>query len=87
MSAGIGQVLAVRLYTAAETPYNLLLLGMLACRTWTKLMSQQRHRIHRLSLLIDSLFISLSIELAVHGGRELVAGVLGVAFVAAGLLA
>ncbi len=81
---GTLQVLAVRLYTAAETPYNLVLLGMLACRGWTKLLMTPEHM--GVSLVMDSLYLSLCIELAFNGSRELVVGVLGVAFVAARLL-
>ena len=83
---GTLQVLAVRLYTAAETPYNLVLLGMLACRGWTKLMTPSHTQRYGLSLVMDSLYLSLCIELAFNGSRELVVGVLGVAFVAARLL-
>ena len=28
------QLVAGRFYSAAETPYNLVLIGILACRTW-----------------------------------------------------
>jgi hypothetical protein len=83
------QILAVRLYTAAETPYNLLLLGMLASRVWIKLLTITRERKlhlslwHTLPLVIDSLYLSLCTELAFSGTRELVVAVLGVAFLAA----
>ena len=74
------QILATRLYTSAETPYNLLLLGMLACRVWTKALTP---RLHGWGLVIDSLYLSLCVELAHSGTREVMVGVIGVAFVAA----
>ena len=77
------QVLAVRLYTAAETPYNLVLMTMLACRAWTKALTPA---LHGLSLVLDALYLSLCVELAFDGSREAVVAVAGVAFVAARVL-
>jgi hypothetical protein len=77
------QILATRLYTSAETPYNLVLLGMLACRVWTKVLCP---RLHGVGLVVDSLYLSLCVELAYSGTREALGGVRGVAFVAARLL-
>lgn len=81
-------VFAIRLYTSAETPYNLLLTGMLACRTWTKLLMTPQQRVeHSPSLLLDSLFVSLCVELGSNNSRkETMVAVIGVAFVAAQLL-
>jgi hypothetical protein len=83
------QILAMRLYTGTETPYNLLLIGMLACRAWTKLLTLQNAVKARdgLSLVMDSLYLSLCVELAYSGARELMVAVNGVAFVAAQVLA
>jgi hypothetical protein len=78
------QVLAMRLYTAAETPYNLVLMTMLACRAWTKALTPA---LHGLSLVLDALYLSLCVELAFDGTREALVAVAGVAFVAARLLA
>jgi hypothetical protein len=78
------QVLAMRLYTAAETPYNLVLMTMLACRAWTKALTP---RLHGLSLVLDAMYLALSVELAFDGTREAAVAVAGVAFVAARLLA
>ena len=78
------QMLAVRLYTAAETPYNLLLMGMLACRMWTKLLNPLSTR--ATSLVVDSLDLSLGVELAFTGTREVLVAVIGVAFLAARVL-
>ena len=82
------QVFAMRLYTSAETPYNLLLTGMLACRAWTKLlMASQCRSEYSLSLLLDSLYLSLCIELGSSDSqRDSMVAVMGVAFVAAQLL-
>ncbi len=41
---------------------------------------------HSLSLLLDSLFLSLCIELAFDGTRELLVAVLGVAYLGGQLL-
>jgi hypothetical protein len=81
---GTLQLVAMRFYTAAETPYNTVLVGMLASRGWTKLLVHQ-HQSHA-SLLLDSLYLSLCIELAFDGTRELLVGVIGVAFMAGQLL-
>lgn len=81
------QLVAMRFYTAAETPYNLVLIGMLACRGWTKLLLTDHTKRHSASIMLDSIFLSLCIEMAFHGTRELLAAVLGVAFVAGQLLA
>ena len=77
------QLLATRIYASAETPYNLVLLGMLACRVWTKVLTP---RLHGGGLVVDSLYLSLCVELAYSGTREAMVGVIGVAFVAARLL-
>lgn len=42
---------------------------------------------HSFTLLLDSLFLSLCIELAFDGTRELLVGVLGVAYLGGVLLA
>jgi len=42
---------------------------------------------HSMSLLLDSLYLSLCIELAFDGTRELLIGVLGVAYLGGVLLA
>jgi hypothetical protein len=80
------QLAAMRFYTAAETPYNLVLIAMLACRGWTKLLLA-RQRTHGASVLLDAIYLSLCIELAFNGTRELLVAVLGAAFVAGQLLA
>lgn len=80
------QLAAMRFYTAAETPYNLVLIGMLACRGWTKLLLA-RQRTHGLSVMLDSVYLSLCVELAFNGTREALVAVLGAAFVAGQLLA
>ena len=80
------QLAAMRFYTAAETPYNLVLIGMLACRGWTKLLLA-RQRTHGLSLMLDAVYLSLCIELAFNGTRELLVAVLGAAFIGGQLLA
>ena len=80
------QMLATRLYTAAETPYNLLLIGMLACRVWVKLMQPTRGPTFRsLALTLDALYLSLCVELAFNGPDELVIAVFGVAYLCARL--
>lgn len=80
------QLLATRLYTAAETPYNLLLIGMLACRAWSKLMQTPRARtIQSLALTLDALYLSLCVELAFDGPDELVIAVFGVTHLCARL--
>jgi hypothetical protein len=43
--------------------------------------------VHSLSLLVDSLFLSLCIELAYDGTRELLVAVLGIAYLGGLLLA
>ena len=77
------QVLAMRLYTAAETPYNLVLMTMLACRAWTKALDP---KLHGASLVLDAMYLALCVELAFNGTREAAVAVAGVAFVAARLL-
>jgi hypothetical protein len=92
------QLAAMRFYTAAETPYNLVLIAMLACRGWTKLLLTRqrthgasvllaRQHTHGPSVLLDAIYLSLCIELAFNGTRELLVAVLGAAFVAGQLLA
>jgi hypothetical protein len=86
---GTLQLVGMRFYTAAETPYNTVLVGMLASRSWTKMLLH-RHSggdNHAASLVLDSLYLSLGIELAFDGTREMLVGVLGVAFMAGQLLA
>lgn len=78
------QLVAMRFYTAAETPYNTVLVAMLASRGWTKMLMRQHS--HGWSLVLDSLYLSLCIELAFDGSRELLVGVIGVAFMAGQLL-
>ncbi len=51
----------------------------------TKLL--QARRIHDLTLLLDGIYLSLCIELAYDGSRELLVAVLGIAYVAGSLLA
>ena len=51
----------------------------------TKLLDKRP--VHRLSLLIDSLFLSLCIELAYDGTRELLVAVLGISYLGGLLLA
>lgn len=87
------QLLATRLYTSAETPYNLLLLGMLACRAWSKLLARGAPHTPRglpaarsLALTLDALYLSLCVELAFNGPDELAIAVFGVAFLGARLL-
>ena len=77
----------MRFYTAAETPYNTVLVGMLASRGWTKMLLPALSENHGASLVLDSLYLSLCIELAFDGTREMLVGVLGVAFMAGQLLA
>ena len=81
------QLLAIRLYTAAETPYNLVLLSLLSCRAWTKLI-QHTHvsAAHSLALTLDSLYIALCVELAFQGSDELIVAVFGVTYLCARLL-
>lgn len=85
------QLVAMRFYSAAETPYNMVLLGMLACRAWTKILDRQARPAGShgapWTLVLDSLYLSLSIELGFDGTYELLVGILGVAYVAGGLLA
>jgi hypothetical protein len=59
-----------------------LILAFIAHRN--KLMAKTDHS---MSLLLDSLYLSLCIELAFDGTRELLIGVLGVAFLGGHLLA
>lgn len=83
------QILAMRLYTGTDTPYNLMLIGMLACRAWTKLLTLRIPPIKArdgLSLAMDSMYLSMCIEIAYSGPRELVIVVTAVAFLAAQLL-
>jgi hypothetical protein len=78
------QLVGMRFYTAAETPYNTVLVAMLASRGWTKMLMRQYR--HGWTLVLDSLYLSLCIELAFDGSRELLVGVIGVAFMAGQLL-
>jgi hypothetical protein len=78
------QLVACRFYASAETPYNLVLLGVLAARTWHKLLVSAGGNA---TVLLDSLYLSLCIELAFDGTRELLVAVLGVAYVGGSLLA
>lgn len=86
------QILATRLYTAAETPYNPLLTGMIACRVWTKVIAihsgkrDAGHHKMTLSLLVDSIYLSLNTEIANDGPRELLVAVIAVAHGLAQLL-
>ena len=90
--AGTLQLLATRLYTGAETPYNPLLTGMIACRVWTKVLTAMitqknpAHAATSLSLMIDAMYLSLSFEVAFNGTRELLVGITAVAFAFAQLL-
>ena len=84
---GTLQLVGMRFYTAAETPYNTVLVGMLASRGWTKMLLPTLSENHGASLVFDSLYLSLCIELAFDGTREMLVGVLGVAFMAGQLLA
>jgi hypothetical protein len=69
----------------------MVILGMLACRAWTKILDRQARatgvRGGPATLVLDSLYLSLSIELGFDGTYELLVGILGVAYVAGGLLA
>jgi hypothetical protein len=82
---GTLQVLATRLYTAAETPYNLVLVFMLACRAWSKLLTRgHTDEVERsLAFTCDALYLSLGIELAYTGSDELLIAVFGAAYIAA----
>jgi len=82
---GTLQVLATRVYCAAETPYNTVLMFMLACRAWIKVITQERRVNTRqsLTLVCDSVYLSLACELAYTGGDGLLIAVIGVAYVAA----
>ena len=77
------QLVACRFYASAETPYNLVLLGILAARTWHKLLGAKQGA----TVLLDSLYLSLCTELAFDGTRELLVAVLGIAYVGGSLLA
>lgn len=81
---GTLQILATRLYTAAETPYNLVLMLMLSCRVWTKLdMPADAAPWRSLGFTLDALYLSLAIELAYTGTDELLVAIIGSAYVAA----
>lgn len=54
-----------------------------ACRT--KLLT--KNKVHNPTLLLDGIYLSLCIELAYDGSREMLVAVLGIAFVAGSLLA
>ena len=58
---------------------------MLFFSSRTKLLDKRP--VHSLSLLVDSLFLSLCIELAYDGTRELLVAVLGIAYLGGLLLA
>jgi hypothetical protein len=77
------QLLAMRLYTAAESPYNLVLIAMLASRVWVKVLSPQ---LHGGALVLDSLYLALCVELAFNDTLEAIVAVAGVAFVIGRLL-
>ena len=77
------QLLAMRLYTAAETPYDLVLIAMLASRVWVKVLTPQ---LHGCALVLDSLYLALCIELAFNDTLEAIVAVAGVAFVVGRLL-
>lgn len=47
----------------------------------------QARRLHDPTLLLDGIYLSLCIELAYDGSRELLVAVLGIAYVAGSLLA
>ncbi len=85
---GTLQVLAMRLYCAAETPYNVVLISMLACRSWAKVVTYKYHEDARRSLTLtcDAIYLSLASELAYTGNHELLIAVFGVAYVAACLV-
>lgn len=81
---GTLQILATRLYTAAETPYNLVLMFMLACRAWSKLaMPPDAPGWRSLGFTLDALYLSLAVELAYTGTDELLVAIFGAAYVAA----
>lgn len=77
------QLFAMRLYTSTETPYDIVFVTMLAWRAWTKVLTP---RLHGLSLVLDSLYLSLCIALACNENLETLVGVMGVGFVAARLM-
>lgn len=85
---GTLQVLAMRLYCAAETPYNVVLISMLAWRSWGKMVTYKYHEDARRSLTLtcDAIYLSLASELAYTGNHELLIAVFGVAYVAACLV-
>jgi hypothetical protein len=85
---GTLQILAMRLYCAAETPYNVVLISMLAWRAWAKVVTYRYHEDARRSftLTCDAVYLSLASELAYTGNHELLIAVFGVAYVAACLV-
>lgn len=80
------QLIACRLYTAAETPYNLVFLGIISTRAWSKLLDANARHPHH-TALADALYIALNVELAYDGTRELLVAVIGAAFLGGLLLA
>ena len=77
------QLLAMRLYTSATTPYDLVFVAMLAWRTWVKILTPA---LHGLGLVLDSLYLSLFISLACDESLESLVAIVGAPFVAARLL-
>lgn len=59
----------------------------LCCRTKLLLCDQHVDLAESTTLVMDALYLSLCIELAFDGSREVLVAVLGVAYVAGGLLA
>lgn len=84
------QLAAMRFYTGAQTPYTPVLLGMLASRTWTKLILQTRGDglpwFHQVTLLLDALYIATCSEIALGSSRATLTGIFTAAFVGGELL-
>lgn len=80
--AGTLQLVAMRLYTGADTPYNPVVLGLLATRTWVKLAESSRR--HALTATMDAAYMALLCEsyqapqylVGLFLGARLVGGVL-----------
>lgn len=77
------QLLAMRLYTSATTPYDVVFVAMLAWRAWVKVLTPA---LHGLGLALDSLYLSLFITLACDETLETLVAVVGAPFAAARLL-
>jgi hypothetical protein len=77
------QLLAMRLYTSAVTPYDLVFVAMLAWRAWVKVLTPS---LHGLGLVLDSLYLSLFVALACDETLESLVAIVGAPFVAARLL-